>query len=466
MVQRKMRTGEVKVVGSPIDPAPYCVAVREGDTRLLELLNKGIAGIKKSGSYDKIYRKWFGEEIEPPSVFLKQLMRILWTILGILAAGALAVVNWNRALRQQVAARTRQLAQVNALQKLILENSFNAIVALDRHGRVVAGNASAARFCAPQEEELVGRHWKETVLGRFLPEEMFVKASRDGAVCRDREAVVELDGEERVVGFNLGPLDDGAGSGGAVLVFRDITDSKKLRAAEAIRDKMEAFTRLVAGIAHEVRNPLTSIKTFIQLLPSKYDDPEFREQLARHLPTEVDRLTTIISELLQHARPRRPFKERFDVGELVGSVVSVFRFHTLRAGIDLASDVPTGMMVLADRNQVKQVLINVILNAIEAVSGPGSVRVSASDGRDGYVRVTVADSGPGIAKEDLARVFEPFFTKKPKGTGLGLSLSYQLMKENGGDIRIESSPGEGTRVILLLPAVTGDAPSLGKEVPT
>ncbi|MEW6230282.1 MAG: ATP-binding protein, partial [Bacillota bacterium] len=128
------------------------------------------------------------------------------------------------------------------------------------------------------------------------------------------------------------------------------------------------------------------------------------------------------------------------------------RFEAANAGVAITTDVPQGVVAFADQNQIKQVLINLMLNAIEAMPGPGSIHIEASSNGRGSVTIAVSDSGSGIAKEDLKRVFEPFFTRKPKGTGLGLPVSYRLMQENEGDLRVESLIGQGTTVTLELPA--------------
>ncbi|MCR4426662.1 MAG: transporter substrate-binding domain-containing protein [Firmicutes bacterium] len=451
MTQRKMKTDEIKMVGEPIAPAPYCMAFRDGDRELVELFNRGLARVKKAGTYDRIYQKWFGEEIEPPTAFLKGLMRVLGALLGAAALVTLAVIYWNWTLRREVAARTRELSQVNKLQAMILENSFNAIVAIDAESLIVAANASAAEFCGVDVSDLIGRRWADSPLSRFIDSALVCGTLRTGTVHRDREVLADVGGSERVIRFNLGPLAREGGANGAILVFRDVTDTKRLEEVEATHDKMEAMAQVVSGVAHEIRNPLTSIKAFIDMLPSKYDVPGFREEISRHLPVEIDRLNEIVTDLMTYAKPRKPAREQFDVSSLVDSVLGVFQFEADRVGVSLRACVQPGLTVFADRNQIKQVLINLVLNAVEAMSGPGEVRVDAWTEDDDRVHLAVCDSGPGIAKEDLRRVVEPFFTRKPKGTGLGLSVSYKLVQENGGNLEISSLPGQGTSVTLTLP---------------
>ncbi|MGB9867866.1 MAG: transporter substrate-binding domain-containing protein [Bacillota bacterium] len=454
MTQRKMRTGDVKIVGSPIDPAPYCVAVREGDRRVQELFNRGLQAVKKSGTYDKIYRKWFGEEIEPPAASVKRAVRVLGGILVALAIAATLVINWNRSLRKQVAIRTAELARTSALQSLILDNSFNAVVALDCSGRIVLSNRVAAEIVGASPQELHGAFWWQSPIARILDQAMVLATLGSGKVFRDKEVRIEGGDGQRVIHFNLGPLCSKNGIEGAVLVYRDVTSLKKVEEAEATKSKMEAMAQLIGGIAHEIRNPLTAIKSFVEMLPHKYDLPEFREQIVRYVPSEIERVNSIIQELMEYARPRPPLKQEFKLSELVHSVVSMMAYEASKRKALIKTDVPDWATCYADKNHVRQVLINLVLNALEALTNPGEVRITACNCQDGMVCLCVEDSGIGIPRDQIPRVIEPFYTSKPGGTGLGLSVSYKLLKENGGTLEIQSTLGVGTRVAVFLPTTS------------
>ncbi len=295
-------------------------------------------------------------------------------------------------------------------------------------------------------DQLIGRRWSDSPVSGIAGGDLVANSIESAAVYRDRMATVKVNDVERVMSFNLGPLD----GSGAILVFRDVTDSKRLEEAEAIRDKMDALAGTVAGIAHEIRNPLTSIRTFISMLPQKYDSPAFREEISKYVPLEIDRMSATITDLMEYARPRKPIIQAFDVGELIDSVVNAYRFEAEQAGVVVKTDIASDTWVLADRNHVRQVIVNVVINALESMDRPGEINITAAPDQEGRAVVTVADSGPGIPKADIRHVFEPFFTTKPSGTGLGLSVSYKLMRENGGDLSIESSEGIGTLVRLAL----------------
>ncbi|SCM80871.1 putative Periplasmic substrate-binding histidine kinase [uncultured Sporomusa sp.] len=216
------------------------------------------------------------------------------------------------------------------------------------------------------------------------------------------------------------------------------------------KDKMEALGKLVACIAHEIRTPLTSIKTFVELLPAKYDNPLFREKISQFVPQEVERLNTIVNDLLSYANPRKIERETTPLKRLIDNVMVFFADAIARQGIDLQIDINEEVLVQVDRQQMKQVMINIFLNAIQAVESTEHAKLTVSGGiMDGLPYLAIFDNGAGIAEENRKFLFEPFFSTKDRGTGLGLFVSYQLAKQNRVDIRIDSQAGSGTRVTLL-----------------
>ena len=447
VAQRKRRTADLKIVGNPIDPADYAVAVAEGNRELAALLNKGIEAIKKNGTYDKIYAKWFGEELQPPAAFLKRTLLILEAVLLVAAGVGLAVVKWNASLRREVAARTAALARSDALKDQILNSSFEGIVAISEDGRVLAANSRALEIMGSDAMSVMGRHWKETPLGEMFENGLLDETLMRGSSRRNLETRWKKSGEELVLGYNIGPLYGGDDHhGGVLLAFDDITEDKRLEEALARRDRMEALGELISGIAHEIRNPLTSIRAFLGALPVKYDNPEYRAEVLKHVPAEIDRLNRIITDLLEYSRPRRPVLEEVDIREVVEDILVLFKSRMEEAGISVGLE-GAGPKVRADKGQLKQILINLLLNAVEAMERGGALSILfAVEGGKGVVRIV--DQGPGIPEKDLARVFDPFFTTKEKGSGLGLWIAYELTRQNGGEIELRSIEGVGTEVIL------------------
>ncbi|MFO7153246.1 MAG: ATP-binding protein, partial [Bacillota bacterium] len=240
-------------------------------------------------------------------------------------------------------------------------------------------------------------------------------------------------------------------------VKRRIATEKQLIEKIAHKDKMEAIGNLAAGIAHEIRNPLTSIKTFVELLPQKYDNPLFREKISYFVPREIERLNSLLNTLLDYARPRKSLQQTENLLDLVRNTLVLFGTMFEENKIRIAVEIDPDLKVFVDRQQIQQVFINVIMNAVEATEGVSEPKILiAAEQKAKEVIIVFQDNGMGIENDNLRKIFDPFFTTKPTGTGLGLAVSYQILKENMGRIWVESKPGEGTKVFISLP--------IGKEV--
>jgi signal transduction histidine kinase len=240
------------------------------------------------------------------------------------------------------------------------------------------------------------------------------------------------------------------------------------RALELERQLRHAQTLAVAGrlataLAHEVGTPLNIISGRAEFLTQSLPAGDRRRHELEVIIGQIDRISGIIRSLLDTLRPAKPEIQRTDVSAVVERVYPLLRHAARQDGVTLDADLPAGLpAVSADPNQLQQVLINLVMNALDAVDRHGQVRLTAAAAshgdRDG-VALVVSDTGPGIPSEIRRRVFEPFFTTKPpgRGTGLGLTICRDIVKEHGGDIRIETDEGPGTRVRVWLPAADGAA---------
>jgi len=228
-------------------------------------------------------------------------------------------------------------------------------------------------------------------------------------------------------------------------------------------DRLRSLETIAGGFAHEVRNPLTSIKTFIQLTPERKDDPEFIGHFSTVVAEDVARIERLIQEILDYARYMQPKFQEEDINVIVESCLYFVRIKADSKAVlvkkDLASDLPS---VLLDRQQIKQVLLNLFINAIEAMGDGGELimrthRLSKAPG-DTWVQMEVTDTGCGIPQADLEHIFDPFYTTKHEsqereGTGLGLTIVHQIVQEHGGHIEVKSEFGRGTTFLVNLPAV-------------
>jgi signal transduction histidine kinase len=217
-------------------------------------------------------------------------------------------------------------------------------------------------------------------------------------------------------------------------------------------DRLATIGELAAGAAHEIRNPLTSIRSSLQYLESRCREDTEKRLLGVAIG-ETDRIDEILSALLSFSRPSEIHKEPCDLVALLEESVALVSIQARSKGVEVRTSFPAAPVVLsADRSQIKQVFLNVFLNAVQAMDGGGTLTVEDLALENGKTLVRVSDTGPGVPEADLDKVFDPFFSTKKGGTGLGLSICYTIVKAHGGEIELRSRPGEGTTVLVTLPA--------------
>jgi len=233
-------------------------------------------------------------------------------------------------------------------------------------------------------------------------------------------------------------------------------DLKKSKSYIRRADRLASLGTLTAGLAHEIRNPLVAIKTLTQLLPERLDDEEFRNQFLQIASGEVDRISSLVTELLDFARPSDPKLELEDINAILDGMILLASTETKKKQINInknySSDIPP---IQIDREQIKQVFLNILLNAIEATSENGRITVKTRSftkpGGEPYVQIEFTDTGYGIPEEYLEDIFNPFFTTKSTGSGLGLSISSQIVQEHRGYIDVESQRDKGSSFFINLP---------------
>ena len=247
-------------------------------------------------------------------------------------------------------------------------------------------------------------------------------------------------------------------------LYEDLKRSKSyIRRA----DRLASLGTLTAGLAHEIRNPLVAIKTLTQLLPDRLDDEEFRNHFLRIASGEVDRISSLVNELLEFARPSEPKLEMEDINSILDGMLLLVSTETKKKFIQIVKeythDVPP---VTVDREQIKQVFLNVLLNALDATPENGMITVKTRSfikpGGENYVQVEFTDTGCGIPLESIEDIFTPFFTTKTKGSGLGLSISNQIIQDHKGYIDVESHVNKGSTFFINLP-ITQEHPKRRKN---
>lgn len=224
-------------------------------------------------------------------------------------------------------------------------------------------------------------------------------------------------------------------------------------------EKLSALGKIVATVAHEINNPLTGVYTYIKLLQRKLRDRGNSEEVMadceKHLATmgrEVERTTGIVLNLLEFSRPKEPTKKRTDINEIIEESLALIHGKLVANSISVHQDIEPLPKVNADPSQIKNVIINLMVNAVEAMEEGGTLTVASRfRGDDATVRIDISDTGVGIAPEKVKEIFDPFYTTKGKGTGLGLSVAIGIVEKHRGRIELASEPGMGTRMTVILP---------------
>ena len=216
-------------------------------------------------------------------------------------------------------------------------------------------------------------------------------------------------------------------------------------------EKFKAVSTLAAGMAHEIKNPLTTLKTFTEFIPEKQHDPAFLQKLHEVYTTEINRIQDIVKDLLEFSKPRPPELKPVDVGPLIASTVNLLSGDLLRRRVQWSVDCQhNGTAIHADVSQLRQVLINLIQNAADAMPNDGELKIS-TQAVNNHLELTVSDTGSGIPPALLPKIFDPFVTTKPNGNGLGLAMVYSILQAHRGSIRADSQPGRGTTFTVSLP---------------
>jgi PAS domain S-box-containing protein len=347
-------------------------------------------------------------------------------------------------LENMVKIRTTELNESVRLMRGILSSMSSGVVLLSREGRIKLINRQGAWILGHGHEDLVGKKLVEIV-----PEAAVFAGVRIGSYD---EITVRTPGGDMVpIGFTSSYYSGGEGDQeGIIVVYQDLTELKTLHAELMNRERFAAIGRVVAGVAHEIRNPLFGISAIGQIFERELTDPAHLE-LTRALLAETKRLNQLVEELLIYGRPMKLKREETDLRVLWEEVLDLHRDELRRKGINVSGDYAVRHPVAYfDPYQIRQVFLNLLRNAIEATPDGGSIGITMLLA-DNFLLFRVADTGSGIPAKNLEHVFDLFYTTKSKGTGLGLAICRKIMQDHGGDITIESAEGRGTTVIIRLP---------------
>ena len=366
-------------------------------------------------------------------------------ILVILGAGALYFIF----IVQNYYAVDRSLAEMKTYTENVVESMADGLISVNREKKIVTLNRKAAEFLGAKEEDLKNKEISK-VFGINI--ENLLKEK--GGVLRDWELrVSNKEGTQIPLSLSAAPLkDENEQEMGSVLLLRDLREIRDLQERVRRSERLASLGRLAAGVAHEIRNPLSSIRGFAQFFQNRFKGQEKEQEYAAVMVREVDRLNRVITELLDFARPKEPHRESHNLQEILEQTLKVLEPELARRNIGVEKKLDASLpRILADRDQLSQAFLNLMLNALESMEGEGKLRISLESEGASALTISIADTGKGIPPEDLERVFEPFFSTKRKGTGLGLAIVHQIVENHKGEIRVESREGEGTTFRITLP---------------
>jgi len=345
----------------------------------------------------------------------------------------------------------RTLDEMREYTRNVLESMPNGLITVDRSLCVATFNPTALEILGKTREEVEGKP-----IDDLLPLENEVRqVLSDSESILEKEVRISHEGRNKTFLFlSVSPLKEPNSkvARGAVIILRDVTMIRDLEQKVTMNEKFAALGRLSAGVAHEIRNPLNSIKGFIQYFQKKLDLDEEDYKYTDLMLTEVDRLNRVISKLLAYSKPREPRMSIRSLDEIIDHCVRVLEreFSAASIRVERKCNQDQVPLVLMDADQMTQVFLNILLNAIEATPRGGTISVVSEVTEDGKVSLIVQDSGEGIPRENLDKIFDPFFSTKKKGTGLGLAIVKSIIETHGGEIDVESEVSKGTKFVVSL----------------
>lgn len=391
--------------------------------------------------------------------------RVSGRIYGSVEQNALQVLCGQLAVAIENAQLFTEVQNAKIYNETLLQNLTTGVIAADIEGRITVFNKEAEQIT---DLKSILDHSIEELPARLC--EALHATLRSNHPQEDREIVLRLGEPGMVVRASSSIFHGQDGQMlGALMVLTDITALKRLELQIRRSDRLASLGTLSAGMAHEIKNPLVSIKTFAQLLPERYQDSDFRETFSNLIGHEIDRIDSLVNQLLRFARPAKPHLRPMHVHEVLEKSLMLVGHRLYQKEIKLSrswnADVDT---IRADADQLEQVFLNFFLNAMDAMKHGGELTVATeirspqewiptaggtNGDRQEVLRVTVRDDGEGIKGEDIPHVFDPFFTTKDYGTGLGLSVVHGIIQEHGGQIEVESELSKGTAFHILFPLV-------------
>ena len=332
----------------------------------------------------------------------------------------------------------------------LLETMDNAVISIDKNGVIKTYNRKSEEIFHKKRAEVLNKNC-QNVLNLKIDGECLLRKTLSEKRNTSREIILNGKILDITTSFLTNEENEIVG---LVAIIRDVTEIKSLNEEVARNKRLASLGKLSAGIAHEIRNPLSSIRGLAQFVYSSFKKNDARKEDLDTIIQEVDRLNLLIVQVLDFAKIKKLNLSQFSINELVVKIVEFLKLEIKNKKIDfhlsLSQDISS---ICADENQVRQIIMNVVINAIQAIKINGKIKITTENSKlkeKPAIKLIIEDSGIGIPESELSQIFDPFFTKKDKGTGLGLSIVYKLVENHQGEIKVESIEGKGTKFMIFL----------------
>ncbi len=466
------------ILNNYLESADFAMAVREGDGHLYEAINSQLSSLRASGEYETMYNSWLyeGKTIDYEKL-LKNVMYLFGAAAVFMAAYLIVGYRAKKKLTQLVEVRTTELYEANQklehrtaqaeaennLRHSIIDASPAGMVLVDENMNMEYMNSSALQiagistFCIGDSISRfrIFREILKDVGNTIFQADWDFKS---GTLKFYKDNVWRVWEKYR---YSIHKVTLYEGAQGALITLENVTAEEKEREAAFEKEKNETLNSLIAGIAHEIKNPLTAISASAAMIQAKGDNEKFRTAFSAYIPQEIERITRLINNLIDYARPGERKTELIALDEILPTVIELTKVTARNTTIHVAMDPAEGLQLRGDRDKLKQVLLNILINSIEATR-----QKKTEDGKkhqidvkacrtDNKIIIKVTDDGIGMSADELKRCMNPFYTTKPAGTGIGLALTRQYVEEVGGTITITSEKDFYTCVEIQLPAAGG-----------
>jgi PAS domain S-box-containing protein len=381
-------------------------------------------------------------------------------------SGYVAVAIENSLLYQEQQERANELKVLKEFNESIIESINIGVLAVDLDGRVTRLNPAVETFLNLSREEAAGKR-VEDLFSEDFADTLSQVLGNDRWQLKETRHIYKIHtatraGRSLVLNIAIVPLQDSQEQTGALVVLEDVTSRINLEEQLQQREKLSSIGLLAAGVAHEVNTPLTGVSSYTQMLIGMLPETDPKHALLQKVRNQAERATNIVNNLLNFSRTGNAAEfTALEISRVLDDTLQLLepqlRGNQIRIIRDYDPDAPP---IFGNAGKLQQVFTNLLLNARDAITAGGSIRISTIPSSDHSMIVEVADTGMGIAPENVAKIYDPFYTTKGvgRGTGLGLAVSYGIVQEHSGHISVESNPGLGTTFRITLPTVLARAP--------